>query len=220
MDDKTRNRVDAFERCDQWFTDHSAQVNSNTKLKNVVSDFSAKLADLHNAAAQEAGAADESKQNTNEKGGSREECIAIAMKVNHAAKAAEIEAPGIATRYPNPKSANDEDLVNLLRSYAIGGAADETIIEAYGAPHDWPALCTNAATAFEAAEMAQSAAKSDRVGSRALILSLADELLLLKRTAGLIIDNVFESDVAALASWRSAAHIELPPAKKKKPPTP
>lgn len=41
-----------------------------------------------------------------------------------------------------------------------------------------------------------------------------------QRTAGYIIDNVFENDVAALASWKSASHVEVPPKKKPKPPTP
>ena len=41
-----------------------------------------------------------------------------------------------------------------------------------------------------------------------------------KRTAGYIIENVFENDVAALASWKSASHVEVPPKKKTPPPTP
>ena len=75
------------------------------------------------------------------------------------------------------------------------------------------------ANAFEAAGQAQAAAKGDKVGKRALVLSLTDELMQLKRTAGYIIENVFENDVAALASWKSASHVEVPP-KKKVPPTP
>lgn len=57
------------------------------------------------------------------------------------------------------------------------------------------------------------------LAKRALVLSLTDGLMQMKRTATYIIENVFESDVAALASWKSASHVEVPP-KKKTPPTP
>ncbi len=56
-------------------------------------------------------------------------------------------------------------------------------------------------------------------GKRALILSMVDGLMQRKRTCGYIIENVFSDDIAALASWKSASHVEVPP-KKKAPPTP
>ena len=64
-----------------------------------------------------------------------------------------------------------------------------------------------------------SSAQGSKVGKRALILSMADGLMQRKRTCGYIIENVFADDVAALASWKSASHVENPP-KKKKPPIP
>ncbi len=44
-------------------------------------------------------------------------------------------------------------------------------------------------------------------------------LMFIPRTPEAIVRNVFADDVAALASWKSASHVENPP-KKKKPPTP
>jgi len=145
--------------------------------------------------------------------------INIGYSRNRAAKAAEIEQPGIQARYPYPRNLNDEVLINLLRSFAIGGATDDQIIHDYGAPTDWVAQCTAKANAFEAAAQAQASAQGGKVGKRALVLSLTDNLMQLKRTAGYIIENIFESDVAALASWKSASHVEVPP-KKKDAPTP
>ena len=37
-----------------------------------------------------------------------------------------------------------------------------------------------------------------------------------KRPCGNITENVFAYDIAALASWKSASHVENPPKKKKK----
>jgi hypothetical protein len=48
---------------------------------------------------------------------------------------------------------------------------------------------------------------------------MVDGLMQRKRTCGYFIENVFADDVAALASWKSASHVENPP-KKKAPPTP
>lgn len=219
MDDVTRNRIDAFDRCEQWFDDHATGVNAINKLKTLVIDFKAKLTTLHDTAGEQTGAVSESEEQTDVKGVSREDCVALAQKVSRAAKAAEIEQPGIQARYPYPRNLNDEDLVNLLRGFAIGGATDSQIIQDYAAPADWVTQCTAKADAFEAASQAQAAAQGGKVGKRALVLSLTDNLMQLKRTAGYIIENAFEDDVAALASWKSASHVEVPP-KKKAPPTP
>lgn len=94
------------------------------------------------------------------------------------------------------------------------------MIQDYGAPTNWVQQCTDKANAFEAASQAQAAAQGDKIGKRALVLSLTDGLMQMKRTATYIIENVFESDVAALASWKSASHVEVPPKKKTPPPTP
>lgn len=102
-----------------------------------------------------------------------------------------VNNPGIQARYPYPRNLNDEDLVALLRSYAIGGATDNQIIQDYGAPADWVAQCTARADEFEAASNAQSSAQGSKVGKRALILSMADGLMQRKRTCGYIIENVF-----------------------------
>ena len=79
--------------------------------------------------------------------------------------------------------------------------------------------CTGKADAFEAATAAQSTAQGQKVGKRAAIIAEVDDLMQLKRTSGYIIENVFADNIEALASWRSAAHVENPP-KKKAPPTP
>lgn len=220
MDDVTRNRIDAFDRCEQWFDDNSTGVDAVAKLKLLAVDFKAKLTTLHDTAGEQSGAVSESEEQTDVKGVSREDCVALAQKVSRAAKAAEIEQPGIQARYPYPRNLNDEDLVNLLRSFAIGGATDDQIIQEYAAPADWVAQCTAKADAFEAASQAQASAQGGKVGKRALVLSLTDNLMQLKRTATYIIENAFENDVAALASWKSASHVEVPPKKKTPPPTP
>lgn len=217
MDDVTRKRIESFDRCETWFGDHEAGVNSNVKLKTNKNTFIDKLTILRTEVGARAGAVSESEEQTDVKGATREDCVQIATKVNRAAKAAEMEQAGIQARFPYPRNLNDEDLVALLRSYAIAGATDDQIIQDYGAPADWVARCTAAADAFEAASSAQSSAQGGKIGKRAFILATVDELMQIRRTAGYIIENVFADDIAARASWKSAAHVENPP-KKKKPP--
>ena len=71
----------------------------------------------------------------------------------------------------------------------------------------------------EALFAAQSSTQGGKVGKRAPILAKVDALMQRKRTCGFLVDLVFANDVATLASWKSASHVENPP-KKKKPPTP
>ncbi len=219
MDNVTRRRIESLDRCDTWFTDNAAGVALNVKLAANKTGFVAKLAALRANVGMQTAVVSESFEQTNVKGGGREDCVEIAVKVNRSAKAAEPEQPGIQARYPYPRNLNDEDLIALLRSYAIGGVTDNQIIQDYGAPADWVLQCTDKANAFEAAASAQSSAQGQKVGKRAAILAAVDELMQIKRTSGYIIDNVFADNIEALASWRSAAHVENPP-KKKVPPTP
>ena len=214
MDDVTRWRIESFDRRAQWFADHSAGVNANGKLKTNVADFTPKLAALHTEVGTHAGAESEGKEQTGVKADSREDGVAIAVKVSIAAEGAEIEQPGIQARYPYPRGLNLIDLVALLRSYAIGGATDEAILIAYAAPADWVAQCTNTANAIEAAGLTQASAKEQKVGSRASYLAKVDELMQLGRTADRIIQGAFADDVAAIASWATAYHVQQPPKKK------
>jgi len=46
MDAVTRKRIDAFDRCEQWFNDNSAGVNTIGKLKNLALEFKTKLTTL------------------------------------------------------------------------------------------------------------------------------------------------------------------------------
>ncbi len=219
MDDVTRRRIEAFDRSKQWFIDHDAGVNSNLKLKTNRQAFDAELTALQAEVGEQTAAVSESQEQTEVKATDREDCVQIAVKVNIAANGAEIEQPGIQARYPYPRNLNDEDLVALLRSYAIGGVTDDQIIQDYAAPADWVAQCTARADEFEAASNAQSSAQGSKVGKRASILAKVAALMQRKRTCNSIIEGVFADDVAALASWKSASHVENPP-KKKKPPTP
>jgi len=50
MDDVTRKRIDAFDRCEHWFDDNAAGVNTIGKLKNLTLEFKTKLSTLQNTA--------------------------------------------------------------------------------------------------------------------------------------------------------------------------
>ena len=218
MDDVSRNRIESFDNRKQWIVDHKTGVDTNTKLQDLRTVIFDKLAALHTEVGAHAGAASEGHEQTEVKADSREDGVQIAVSVREAALAAASEQPGIDARYPYPRFLNLEDLVALLRSYAIGGATDAAIITAYGAPADWVTQCTGRADDIEAASNAQASATEQRIGSRASYLAKIDELSQLFRTADRIIQNVFKDDVAALASWKSAMHVKSPPKKKK--PTP
>lgn len=50
MDDVTRKRIDAFDRCEQWFAYNAAGVNTIGKLKNLALEFKTKLTTFHDTA--------------------------------------------------------------------------------------------------------------------------------------------------------------------------
>lgn len=62
MDDVTRNRIAAFDRCEQWFHYNAAGVNTIGKLKNLALEFKTKLSTLQNTTGAHSGAVSESQE--------------------------------------------------------------------------------------------------------------------------------------------------------------
>ena len=75
MDDVTRNRIESFDRCEQWFTDHSAVIGASDKLKTNKNEFVDELALLRTDVGSQTAAISESEEQTDVKFASREDGV-------------------------------------------------------------------------------------------------------------------------------------------------
>ncbi|MGB2751240.1 MAG: hypothetical protein WBC19_04220 [Pyrinomonadaceae bacterium] len=73
---------------------------------------------------------------------------------------------------------------------------------------------------INAATNAASAAKGDRVGAGADLAASVKLEVQLKRTMDPIVRSTYAGNVAKLAAWASAYHVEKAPTKKDPPPPP
>ncbi len=219
MNDYIRRNLECGQRCRQWFIDFKALITGGIfKAKSIA--MTAKVDELETTAGEQEAAESEGYSATDVKGSERSDLEDEMDPVRTAARAAEFDIPGTRDRYRFNRGMSHQQLLAAGRSFAIGGATDDAIIAAYGAPVDWIAQCDANADAFEAVTQLQSQATGEKVGKRALTLALVDDLMQLIRTAGFIIENVFEGDVAALASWKSASHVKTKKYTPPPPPTP
>ncbi|HRI02989.1 MAG TPA: hypothetical protein PLL77_04525 [Pyrinomonadaceae bacterium] len=218
MNDYIRRNLESGQRCRQWFIDYSSIIPSGSIFETKAAAMTAEVNNLENTAGQQEAAFGEGLSATDVKGSERQDLIDILDPCRNAARAAESDVPGTRDRYRYYRSMTHQALLAAGRSFAAGGATDESLLKSYGAPSGWPALVTAACDAYEAAFGQQDSAKGQSVAKNA------------EAYAGVIAMNAYKTQIrhfvkiyaannpGAQAAWKTAAHVELPP-KKKDPPT-
>ena len=220
MNDKNRRNLESGQRCRQWIVDTAALIPAGSMfatktglLTTVVNNFEDKAGQLESAVGEGLSA-------TDVKGSERLDLLEIMEKVRDAARAAEPDNPGTRDRYRYTSNMADQALLAAGRSFAAGGLTDDALIESYGAPNKWPQAVTTAADAFEAAFGQQDSAVGSRIAKNADMGDKMAQMTALKATVGHMVPHFCSGNPGAIAAWRSAAHVEKSPTKKKDPPTP
>jgi hypothetical protein len=218
MNDNNRRNLESGQRCRQWIVDFVALIPGGSMFETKTAAFTAVVNDLEALAGQIEAFKGQGLSATDVKGSERLDLLDIMSKVRDAARAAEPDNPGTRDRYRYTTNMSHQDLLAAGRSFAAGGAADQALLESYGAPIKWELACTTASDAFEAAFGQQDSAVGSRIAKNAEFNDKIAQLIALKSTIGHMVPNFCTGNPGAIAAWNSAAHVEAPP--KKKPPTP
>jgi len=219
MNDKFRRAIESGQRCRQWIVDYASLIPGGSMFETKTKALTNLVNAIENRAGDLESATDEGLSATTFKISELDDLTDLLSKCRDAARAAEYDNPGTRDRYRFNLAMSQEQILAAGRSFATGGATDQALLEAYGAPANWPALITAACDDLEAALNAQNSAVGSRVAANADISTDLDDLRKLKSTIGHMVKLYAATNPGALAAWKSAAHVERPP-KKKTPPTP
>ncbi|MBK7935256.1 MAG: hypothetical protein IPK01_17640 [Acidobacteria bacterium] len=219
MNDKNRRYLEAGQRCRQWIVDYVALIPVGSMFETRTGELTAQVDLLEDLAGEIESFTGEGLSATDVKGSERIDLLDIMEKVRNAARAAEPANPGTRDRYRYTTNMSHQLLLATGRAFAAGGAADEALLQSYGAPGSWPDHVTDACNAFEASFGQQDSAVGSRIAKNAEFNDKMAQMIATKATVGHMVPNFCTGNPGAIAAWNSAAHVEAPP-KKKVPPTP
>lgn len=219
MNDKNRRYLEAGQRCRQWIVDYVALIPVGSMFETRTGELTAQVDLLEDLAGEIESFTGEGLSATDVKGSVRIDLLDIMEKVRNAARAAEPANPGTRDRYRYTTNMSHQLLLATGQAFAAGGAADEALLQSYGAPGSWPDHVTDACNAFEASFGQQDSAVGSRIAKNAEFNDKMAQMIATKATVGHMVPNFCSGNPGAIAAWNSAAHVEAPP-KKKAPPTP
>ena len=220
MNDYIRHNLESGQRCRQWFIDFAALIPAGSIFETKTLALAAKVGEIENIAGQQEAAKGEGLSATDAKGSERQDLLDTLEPVRDAARGAEFDHPGTRDRYRYNTSMADQQLLAAGRSFALGGASDQALLESYDAPLTWPLAVTAACDAFEATFAPQISAKGDSVAKNAELNAKTAEMNALKAAIRHSVKINTANNPGAKAAWETAAHVEKSPTKKKDPPTP
>ena len=217
MNDYLRREHEACARCNQFFTDNIADFNSGAKKVKRLAFADA----VNNTEAKDAlytGGFGEASMEFEQKETSRSMLRSSVAAIADMAEGMEPDFDGISDLFRFRRGLPDAGLLALARAFYTASADYEADFISYGLPATFRDDLNNAADAFEAATNAASAAKGDRVGAGADLAASVKLEVQLKRTMDPIVRSTYAGNVAKLAAWASAYHVEK--AKSTPPPPP
>lgn len=219
MNDYIRRNLESGQRCRQWFIDYAALIPAGSIFETKSTAMTARVGEIEDIAGQQESAFSEGLSATDVKGSERQDLLDSMEPARDAARAAEVDHPGTRDRYRYTANMSDQSLLAAGRSFALGGATDEALLESYGAPDKWDNAISVACDAFEATFGPQDSAKGQSVALNAELASKTNEMNALKSQLRHIVKLYTKTNPGARAAWNTAAHVEKAPSKPK-PPTP
>jgi len=220
MNDYIRRNLESGQRCRQWFIDYAALIPAGSIFETKSTAMTARVGEIEDIAGQQESAFSEGLSATDVKGSERQDLLDAMEPVRDAARAAEADHPGTRDRYRYTANMSDQSLLAAGRSFALGGATDEALLESYGAPDKWDNAITVACDAFEGTFGPQDSAKGQSVALNADLNAKTAEMNALKSQLRHIVKLYTKTNPGAYAAWQTAAHVEKAPSKPKPPPTP
>lgn len=108
-------------------------------------------------------------------------------------------------------------LLTTARAFLEDATPHKALFVEFELPEDFLEDLAADLAAFEAAKDDQEGARGTQVGGTADLTALSSEGLKLRKQLNAIVRNKFRGNVAVIAEWEAAAHLERPGRAKKEP---
>ena len=228
MNDRETRRYDTFGRVKTFGQTNAADFAAGSEATKRFGNVSKIIADL-----------DKAKANQQRDGTTSKAVLMDALRLDvqnttRTARAIDQDEPGLADKFPSPKSASDADLLttadNILGKLAVAPgdsaatqAAKAALVAKFVA-HEMPAnFVTHLQDDRDAIDNAQDDIEGDDeegVASTAAVGRLIKDGMKEVNYLDAIMHNKYSRDPDKLRAWQSASHIERAPQREKKPTPP
>lgn len=220
MNDRLRRDHESCARSSQFLTDNIADFNTGL-VKTKRQAFAAAVDNTEAKDAAYSGFAGETSMEFEQKETARSVLRSDVEEIADMAIGMEPDFDGISDLFRFRRNLPDAGLIALARAFVTNSAAYEADFIALGLDANFRANLSTHADEFEAATNAAASAKGERVGENAALAEAVKLEMQMKRSFDPIVKTKYKGNIAKLAAWASAYHVEKAPEKKKPdPPTP
>lgn len=217
MNDRLRRDHESCVRCDQFLTDNVADFDAGI-VKTKRQAFAAAVNDTEAKDAALSAYGGETSMEFEQKETARSVLRSDVAEIADMAEGMEPDFDGISDLFRFRRNLPDAGLLALARAFYINSVPYEADFIALGLDPDFRTHLNTHADDFEAATGAAASAKGERVGEGAALAAAVKLEMQMKRSFDPIVRTKYKTNIAKLAAWSSAFHVEKAP--KPKPPTP
>lgn len=218
MNDRLRRDHESCARCAEFLSENSADFNVGVVMTKRVA-FVAAVTDTEAKDGALAGFGGETSMEFEQKETARSILRAAIAEIADMANGMEPDFDGISDLFRFRRNLPDASLLALGRAFDTNSATYEADFIALGLDPAFRSNLRTAADEFEGATDAASTAKGERVGEAAALAAAVKLEMQMKRSLDPIVRTKYKGNVAKIAAWASAFHVEKAPSKSK-PPTP
>jgi len=220
MRDAQRRAYDSLVRARDFGQERAADFPANSFGAQLFADLNDVVAELSLHAEMQTSRRSAAKQGTTSKAAARANLLEDLEAISRTARAMAINNPGLADLFRLPHSNGDQALLSTAHAFATDAVAYKADFIKHELPADFLEDLAADIAAFETADTERHNSTGAHVAATRGFDDTLERGLNIKRQLDAVVRNKYRDDPATLAAWTSATHVERPPKRKRKTPTP
>lgn len=214
MTDSENRKHETFTRMVDFGKTHAADFAPSSLATQLFTALGGIVTQLDQHASKHVSSHGAARQGTATRGEARDVLRESLEAIRRTARVMGQDVPGLEDKFRLPPLDNDQLLLTVARAFL----ADATPLAAQFIAHELPATflqdLADAIAALEAAMGQQASGVGNAVAARVAIEETVDQGMNTKRKLDAIMKNKYANNLAVLAEWASASHIERAPRHK------
>jgi hypothetical protein len=211
MKDTERRRLDMFIRVRQFGQEHAAQLPPTSFAGEQLNILNTAINALETHTQAQSSGKSTVRQSTSSKAAARDEVMRDLEAISRTARAMGMTMPGLGDKFRIPHKQSDQAVLAVARAAAADARDLKPEFIRRGMPADFLEDLFEDIDEMEAVIGRKAQGKGSHVAATAAIDTEIERGMDAVRELDAVVRNTFSSDIAALAAWESASHVERPP---------
>jgi hypothetical protein len=215
MRDNERNRLITLTRVRDFGAQHPTLFPTNQLAGELMTTTGAVVEELNTHTSTHAASASSARQDSGGKAAARAALRDDLEAINRTARAMALQMTGLGDKFRMPRGGDQELLVGA-RAFVIDATTLKSDFGRYGLPEDFLDDLNEDIAAFEQMTRARNQSLENQMASHAATDDAMDRGMKALKQLDAIMRNVLRNDVAMLAAWITASHVERVPRRRSK----